>query len=242
MSPVPLCRRGGRLTFLLLRQKQSKQKKRRTWCLRRFLGSESKFAEPKARPAGAVLCTAAKLASDPNNRNLWCSAQPGSRANSPDGSDNRGPLSVRACAPRRIHKGFGDGLGTGFGNTFKSPGVCVAIIFIAARAGTTLARGLNHLQMRSSAWFWGSDRDFAAQHPWGAPKAWRIRALPPKTPDPASEPAPVSMPPTPCGRAEQRRLGRTKILDVRRLRSRQVSKISGPAEQRKESRSEAQGP
>ena len=33
-GPVPLCRRGGRLTFLLLRQKQSKQKKRRPWCLR----------------------------------------------------------------------------------------------------------------------------------------------------------------------------------------------------------------
>ena len=31
---MPLCRRGGRLTFLLLRQKQSKQKKRRPWCLR----------------------------------------------------------------------------------------------------------------------------------------------------------------------------------------------------------------
>jgi hypothetical protein len=34
------------------------------------------------------------------------------------------------------------------------------------------------------AGFWGSDRDFAAQHPQGAPKAWRIRALTPKTPDP----------------------------------------------------------
>ena len=32
-----------------------------------FLGSESKFAEPSARPEGAVLRTAAKLASDPNN-------------------------------------------------------------------------------------------------------------------------------------------------------------------------------
>jgi hypothetical protein len=32
-----------------------------------FLGLESKFAEPQARPQGAVLRTAAKLASDPNN-------------------------------------------------------------------------------------------------------------------------------------------------------------------------------
>ncbi len=32
-----------------------------------FLGSEPKFAEPTARPEGAVRCTAAKLVSDPNN-------------------------------------------------------------------------------------------------------------------------------------------------------------------------------
>ena len=35
--------------------------------IREFLGSESKFAEPKARPEGAGLRTAAKLASDPHN-------------------------------------------------------------------------------------------------------------------------------------------------------------------------------
>ncbi len=34
----------------------------------RLLGSEPKFAEPVARPTGAVLCTAAKLVSDPNNQ------------------------------------------------------------------------------------------------------------------------------------------------------------------------------
>ncbi len=33
----------------------------------RFLGSEPKFAEPSARPQGAVPCSAAKLVSDPNN-------------------------------------------------------------------------------------------------------------------------------------------------------------------------------
>jgi len=32
-----------------------------------FLGAEPKFAEPSARPEGAVLRTAAKLVSDPNN-------------------------------------------------------------------------------------------------------------------------------------------------------------------------------
>ena len=35
--------------------------------IRELLGSESKFAEPKARPEGAGLRTAAKLASDPHN-------------------------------------------------------------------------------------------------------------------------------------------------------------------------------
>jgi hypothetical protein len=35
-----------------------------------FLGSESKFAEPRARPPGAVLCTAAKLVSDPHGTTL----------------------------------------------------------------------------------------------------------------------------------------------------------------------------
>ena len=37
--------------------------------------------------------------------NLRCSAQPGSRSNSLR-SDNRGPFSVWASAPQRIHKGF----------------------------------------------------------------------------------------------------------------------------------------
>ncbi len=32
-----------------------------------FWGAEPKFAEPTARPEGAVRCTAAKLVSDPNN-------------------------------------------------------------------------------------------------------------------------------------------------------------------------------
>jgi hypothetical protein len=54
----------------------------------------------------------------------------------------------------------------------------------------------------------------------------------PKAPDPASNSAPSP----PCGRAEQRRPGRIKILDVRRPRSGLVSKISAPAEQRKEPR------
>ncbi len=32
-----------------------------------FLGLESKFIVPLARPSGAMLCIAMKLASDPNN-------------------------------------------------------------------------------------------------------------------------------------------------------------------------------
>ena len=35
-----------------------------------FLGSESKFAEPTARPHGAPQGGAAKLASDPNNQSV----------------------------------------------------------------------------------------------------------------------------------------------------------------------------
>ena len=112
----------------------------------------------------------------------------------------------------------------------------VATVFIAAHALFTWARGQKHLRNRRAVWFLRSDRNFAAQHPQGAPKARRIWALTPKTPESAS--APDSIPQTPCGRAEQRRLGRIKILDVRRLRSRLVSKISGPDEQRKESRSD----
>jgi hypothetical protein len=33
-----------------------------------FLGSEPKFTKTSACPAGAVLCTAVKLVSDPNNQ------------------------------------------------------------------------------------------------------------------------------------------------------------------------------
>ena len=44
-----------------------------------------------------------------------CSAQPGSRSNSASASDNRGPCSVWASAPQRIHKGLGNKFGFGFG-------------------------------------------------------------------------------------------------------------------------------
>ena len=121
--------------------------------------------------------------------------------------------------------------------------MCDATIFIAAYASITWARGLKHLKIRGAAWFLGSDRNFAAQHPQGAPKARRIWALTSKMPDSESVSAFAPDPiPTPCGRAEQRRLGRIKILDVRRPRSGLVSKISAPDEQRKASRSVAKGP
>ena len=57
----------------------------------------------------------------------------------------------------------------------------VATIFIAANAVITWARSLNHLSIGSAAGFGGSDRDFAAQHPQGAPQARRIWTLTPKT-------------------------------------------------------------
>jgi len=116
----------------------------------------------------------------------------------------------------------------------------VAIVFIAAHARSNWSRGQKHLRNRPAAWFLGSDHHFAAKHPQGKPKARRIWALTPKNPEsapaPAPAPAPEVSPPRPCGGAEQRRLGRIKILDVRRLRSRLVSKISGPVGQRKEPR------
>ena len=75
--------------------------------------------------------------------------------------------------------------------------------FIAARAIITWARGLKHVINHCAAGFWGSDHNFAAQHP----KARRIWALTSTTPDPESasglNPAPESVPHSPCGRAEQ---------------------------------------
>ena len=137
---------------------------------------------------------------------------------------------------------WGKRSGSDSGTDSGRSGLWVATIFIAAHAVITWARSLNHLSIGSAAGFGGSDRDFAAQHPQGVLKARRIRPLPPLKRTNPHPLAPLTSPPTPCGRAEQRRLGRIKILDVRRLRSRLVSKISAPAEQRKASRSEAQGP
>ena len=54
---------------------------------------------------------------------------------------------------------------------------------IAAYARITWSRGQIHLKERRAAWFLGSDRNFAAQHPQGKPKARRIWALTPKTPE-----------------------------------------------------------
>ena len=102
--------------------------------------------------------------------NLRCSAQPGSRSNSLR-SDNRGPLFVWASAPRRIHKGLAEMIGIGFGAKFS---MCNAPVFVAAYARSTSARGRNRLRTRRTAWFLGSDHNFAAQHPQGKPKARRI--------------------------------------------------------------------
>jgi hypothetical protein len=165
---------------------------------------------------------------------LRCSGQPGASSNSPAAQtiarpDPSGPALLGAFT-RVLRKGSESDSRTDSGRL----GLCVATIFIAPRARITWARGRKRFTNRRAAWFWGSDRDFAAQHPQGTPQAWRIRALTPKTPESAS--SPDFNPQTPCGRAEQRRLGRTKILDVRRPRSGLVSKISAPAEQRKEPR------
>ena len=65
----------------------------------------------------------------------------------------------------------------------------LATIFIAHHAGITWARGQNHLKKRRAAWLLGSDRDFAAQHPQGTPKVWRIWALISRMPAPSCVPA-----------------------------------------------------
>jgi hypothetical protein len=74
---VPGCAPGGAVTFSCVAKRKS-PKRRRPRCPRRFLGSEPQFTEPAARPKGAVLRTAVKWVSDPNNRNLRCALQAGS--------------------------------------------------------------------------------------------------------------------------------------------------------------------
>ena len=72
-----------------------------------FLLRQNKVSQKKATLVPASLRCAAG--------NLRCSAQPGFRSNSLR-SDNRGPLSVWASAPRRIHKGLGSGSDSGSGS------------------------------------------------------------------------------------------------------------------------------
>jgi len=74
---VPGYAPGGAVPFFRVAERKA-PKKGRPRCPWRFLGSESQFTEPTARPKGAVLRTAVKWASDPNNRNLRCSLQAGS--------------------------------------------------------------------------------------------------------------------------------------------------------------------
>ncbi len=113
----------------------------------------------------------------------------------------------------------------------------VAPISIAAYARITWARSQKYLINRGAAGFWGSDHNFAAQHPQGAPKARRIWALTPKTPDPA--PAPVSIPQTPCGRAEQRSGRRIRARDcLSEVQRSEFERDPACREQRKESRSD----
>jgi len=67
-----------------------------------FLGSEPKFAEPSARPSGAVLRTAAKLVSDPNNpliRGETGLEELGDDLPDDDGDENAAPVET-ATAPK----------------------------------------------------------------------------------------------------------------------------------------------
>ena len=126
--------------------------------------------------------------------NLRCSVLPGSCTNSPAAQTSTRPDPPGPPLLGAFTRVGGKRSGSGSGWS----GLCFATIFIAAHAVITWARSLNHLTIGSATGFWGSDRDFAAQHPEGVPKAWRIRALIPKTPESASEsasaPASASIP------------------------------------------------
>ena len=88
-----------------------------------FLGSEPQFTEPSARPEGAVLRTAVKWVSDPNNPQpgvLGCGVRRGTHCapaalrsnNHGESVDEAGmscgtPATPRPARPRRIQKGWG---------------------------------------------------------------------------------------------------------------------------------------
>ena len=120
--------------------------------------------------------------------------------------------------------------------------VCAAVNWIPASAGMTVFRTLRQvssqaktLKNQRAAWFLGSDRNFAAQHPQGAPKAWRIWALTSKMPDPASEPAPGSIPNAVWqGQAAQRQADQGSRLSERS----EFKRDPACREQRRESRSD----
>src|SRR5665647_1449568 len=70
-----------------------------------FLGSEPKFAEPLARPEGAVPCTAAKLVSDTNNLPCGARSSRGLVQTRLWLKQARDLVSVWTSAPQRIQKG-----------------------------------------------------------------------------------------------------------------------------------------
>ena len=137
---MPLCRRGGRLTFLLLRQKQSKQKKRRPWCLRPSASlrapSGARFKRGRARTRFAQTIARPDPLEAPLLSAFTRVLQRGEESESDSHSDSdSGTDSYHV----------------------------VAIKFIAAYARITAARDQKHLQKRRAAWFWGSDHNFAAK-------------------------------------------------------------------------------
>ena len=140
-----------------------------------FLLRQNKVSQKKATLVPASLRFA--------TGSLWCSVQPGSRSNSLRFTPLRQSRAlIRLALRSSAHSQGVGGRGSGSDSGSGSCPAC-ATIFIAVCARITSARGRNGLTTRRVVWFLGSDRNFAAKHPQGAPKARRIWALTQKTPE-----------------------------------------------------------
>ena len=161
---------------------------------------------------------------------LRCSGQPGASSNSPAAQTIARPFPSGPALLSAFTRVWGTGSGSDSGQVafvrryyFHS---CLGTYYLGYRPKTLKKSWCNLV--------FGVRSQFRCAAPAGRVEGAANLGSDLKMPASESE----FIPQTPCGRAEQRRLGRIKILDVRRPRSGLVSKISAPDEQRKESRSD----